>query len=62
MNTVIIHPVPEIDLSRGVDVLRGSKVLKHFDNYADARAYACEGHGRYLRYWGVKPQPEQAEK
>ena len=60
--TTIIHAVPEIDMTRGVDVLRGNKVLKHFDNYADARAYAREGRGRYLRYWGIKPQPELTEK
>lgn len=45
------------DISRGVDVLRGSKLLEHFegaDAYERAKAKACEGPGRYVRYWGVK--------
>ena len=57
MTTII--PVPAIDLSRGVDVFRGSRLLRHFegeDAYTQARAYAREGHGRYPRYWGLKPQ------
>ena len=49
-----IHGIT-VDLSRGFDVLRGSKLLRHFDTYAEAKAYAALSHGRYVRYWGVKP-------
>ena len=44
-----------IDLSRGFDVLRGSKLLAHFASYDEARAYADAAPGRYIRYWGIKP-------
>lgn len=47
-----------IDISRGVDVMRGSKVLAHFEDAGAldaAKAKAAEGPGRYVRYWGVKP-------
>ncbi len=53
------NTTPAVDLSRGVDVFRGSKLLRHFegaDAYTSAKAYAQEGHGRYIRYWGLKPQ------
>jgi hypothetical protein len=43
-----------VDVSRGFDVLRGSKVLAHFDNYAEARAFADAAQGRWLRYWAAK--------
>lgn len=43
-----------VDVSRGFDVLRGSKLLKHFDGYDEARAYADAAPGRWIRYWGVK--------
>jgi hypothetical protein len=43
-----------IDLSRGFDVLRGSKLLAHFESYDEARAYADAALGRYIRYWGKK--------
>lgn len=43
-----------IDLSRGFDVLRGSKLLAHFESYDEARAYADAAPGRYIRYWGKK--------
>lgn len=42
------------DLSRGVDVLSGSKVLAHFDGanaLAQAWALAQERPGRWVRYW-----------
>ena len=42
------------DASRGYDVMRGSKVLRHCDTYAEARAFADAAPGRYVRYWGVK--------
>ena len=48
-----------IDLSRGVDVFRGKQLLRHFegeDALAQAKAHADAGRGRYIRYWGVKPQ------
>lgn len=47
-----------VDLSRGVDVFRGSKLLRHFEGAGAleaAKAFAAEGHGRYVRYWGLKP-------
>ena len=50
-----------IDFSRGFDVFRGSKLIAHFDGagaYEAAKAKAAEGPGRYVRYWGIKPQPE----
>ena len=47
-----------VDESRGFDVMRGAKILRHFASYAEATAYAAEGAGRYVRYWGVKPQKE----
>ena len=43
-----------VDVSRGFDVLRGSKVLAHFDTYAEARAFADAAQGRWLRYWAAK--------
>jgi len=46
-----------VDFSRGVDVMRGKQILRHFDGEGAleaARAYAAEGRGRYLRYWGIK--------
>ena len=43
-----------VDVSRGFDVMRGKRVLHHFDSYDEACAYAAEKWGRYVRYWGVK--------
>lgn len=46
-----------IDISRGVDVFRGSKLVAHFDGadaLAAAKRCAAEKPGRYIRYWGVK--------
>jgi hypothetical protein len=43
-----------VDESKGFDVFSGSKKLKHFDNYAEARAYADARGGRYIRYWAKK--------
>ena len=43
-----------VDVSRGFDVMRGKRVLRHFDSYDEACAYAAEKWGRYVRYWGVK--------
>ena len=50
-----------VDVTRGVDVFRGSKLLEHFegaDAYERAKAKAGEGPGRYVRYWGLKPAQE----
>lgn len=44
-----------VDVSRGFDVLRGSKLLGHFATYAEARACEAAGPGRYVRYWAIKP-------
>lgn len=47
-----------VDLSRGVDVFRGSRLLRHFEGAGAleaAKAFAAEGRGRYVRYWGLKP-------
>lgn len=47
-----------IDMSYGFDIMCGSKVLRHFegtpDGYAAAKAYAAQGRGRYIRYYGKK--------
>ena len=45
------------DITRGIDVFRGSKLVEHFDGplaYERAKLCAAEKPGRYLRYWGVK--------
>lgn len=48
----------KFDLSRGVDVMRGKRVVWHFIGpyaLAEALDYAAElGGGHYVRYWGVK--------
>lgn len=44
-----------VDLSRGFDVMRGTRVMRHFDSYAEAKAYAAQSGGRYLRYWAARP-------
>lgn len=43
-----------IDESRGYDVMRGKKVVEHFDSYAPAWEYA-RAHHLTLRYWS-KPE------
>ena len=53
MSTIIINGL-SVDASRGFDVFRGSKLLKHFDTYAEARAHADAAPGRHIRYWAVK--------
>jgi hypothetical protein len=53
-----INSVHVFDFSRGVDVFRGSKLLKHFDGpnaYEAARLFEAAAPGRYLRYWRAKP-------
>jgi hypothetical protein len=44
----------KVDVSRGFDVMRGKRVMRHFDSYAEACAYASEAWGRYVRYWEAK--------
>ena len=46
------------DITRGVDVFRGSKLIAHFDGplaYELAKLCEAEGSGRYVRYWARKP-------
>lgn len=43
-----------VDVERGFDVFRGSKLLAHFASYEEACAYAAEGPGRWVRYWAAK--------
>lgn len=43
-----------IDTTRGFDVFYRAKLLRHFDNYEEARAFEAAGRGRYIRYWAVK--------
>lgn len=48
-----------IDLSRGVDVFRSCKLLRHFegaDALREARAFAAQRRGCHIRYWGVKSE------
>ena len=44
----------KFDVTRGVDVMRGTQVVEHFDG-ADALekalALVATGAGRYVRYW-----------
>lgn len=41
-----------VNVSRGFDVFRGSKLLASFATYAEAQAYAAQAPGRWIRYWG----------
>ena len=43
-----------VDFSRGFDVMRRNDVIAHFDNYADAVAYASQARNRYVRYWALR--------
>lgn len=50
-----------IDVTQGVDLFRGSKLLEHFEGanaYKLAKAAASEKPGSYIRYWGLKPTEE----
>lgn len=54
---VIMSKSIVIDLSRGVDVFRSSKLVEHFEGADALRAAqrcAAEKPGRYIRYWAVK--------
>ena len=41
----------QVDVSRGFDVMQGKKVLKHFDNYTEARALADSKKSLVIRYY-----------
>ena len=60
MNTTTYKPcLPagvEVDASRGYDVLYRNRVLKHFDSYAEAAAFAAEKRARVLRFYGKKEE------
>lgn len=43
-----------IDVTKGFDVMRGKKVVEHFDSYAAAWEYAVKQH-LTVRYWAVQP-------
>lgn len=43
-----------IDATRGYDVLRGNKLLKHFASYEEALSFSREAGGRWIRYWMKK--------
>ena len=49
-----------IDLSKGFDVMRGKKVVEHFDSYERAWEYARD-HRLTLRYWAVQPTKAAAD-
>lgn len=54
---VTMSKVIVVDLSRGVDVFRGSKLVEHFEGADALRAAercAAKKPGRYVRYWAVK--------
>lgn len=53
MSTITINSLP-VDTTRGFDVFRSSKLLKHFDTHEEARAHADAAPGRYIRYWVMK--------
>ena len=50
-----------IDTTRGYDVMRGKKVVEHFDSYDRAWEYAREHH-LTLRYWAVQPTTAAAQQ
>lgn len=43
-----------VDVSRGFDVMRGSRVLASFADYAAAVEYSRTKRGSYIRYWAKK--------
>ena len=44
------------DEARGFDVMRGKKVIAHFDNYAEAWEKAQATRGGYIRYFEKKAE------
>ena len=51
MKKIIDKP---IDYARGFDAMCGTRILRHFDNYAEARQYVAAHRRTYVRYWLVK--------
>lgn len=49
-----------IDLTKGFDAMKGSKVVCHFDTYEEGWAYA-QAHHLTLRYWALQPEGEKGE-
>lgn len=49
-----------IDTTKGFDVMRGKKLVEHFDNYDRAWEYAREHH-LIVRYWALQPTAAAAE-
>ena len=45
-----------IDKNRGIDIMRGKKILMHLDgdDLDMARKLAAKKGGRYVRYWATK--------
>ena len=43
-----------VDITRGFTVLKGKKELASFDSYEEARVYAAEAVGRWIRYYEAK--------
>ena len=50
-----------IDLTKGFDAMKGSKVVRHFDSYEEGWSYAKEHHCT-LRYWALQPVEKTAEE
>lgn len=44
-----------IDLKKGFDAMKGSKVVRHFDSYVEGWSYAKEHH-LTLRYWALEAE------
>lgn len=49
-----------IDTTKGFDVMRGKKLIEHFDSYDRAWEYAREHHFT-VRYWALQPTAAAAE-
>ena len=46
----------QVDVSRGFDVMQGKKILKHFEDYAQARALADSKKSLVIRYYANKTE------
>lgn len=40
-----------VNTAKGFDVMRGQKIIKHFDTKEDAQKSIDGKHGYYIRYW-----------
>lgn len=52
----------KFDINKGVDLMRGNKVVEHFDGenaLTLAKSHERDGRGLYIRYWAAKSE-EQA--